>query len=147
MAFPWALPQLCAKCGAVSISCTSSAAVKDPRIPLPSLTYCHDLMKEPWKIHYICFFLKQELLCHVHKYVVREYIVQIIKPKKKMNGEKRQQVSERIKQEVKILNNALIDHVRQLPPVIPWLSHTHRCNVLTWPLGTNIGGSQGREPC
>ena len=93
------------------------------------------------------FFLKQELLCHVHKYVVREYIVQIIKPKKKMNGEKRQQVSERIKQEVKILNNALIDHVRQLPPVIPWLSHTHRCNVLTWPLGTNIGGSQGREPC
>lgn len=147
MAFPLVFPQPCVKHGAVSISCTPSAAVKELRIPLPSLPYCHDLAKEPWKIHYICFFLKQELLCHVHKYVVREYIVQIIKPKKKMNGEKRQQVSERINQEAKILNNALIDHVRQLCPGIPWLPHSHRCNILIWPQGTNTGGFQRREAC
>lgn len=67
--------------------------------------------------------LGQELLCHVHKYVVREYIVQIIKPKKKMNGEKRQQVSERIKQEVKILNNALIDHGSDSSWLLPAISH------------------------
>ncbi|NWI21579.1 EX3L4 protein, partial [Crypturellus soui] len=51
----------------------------------------------------------QELLCDIHKYVVREYITQIIKPRRKMKREKRQQVSERMNQEAKILNNMLID--------------------------------------
>ncbi|NXJ05642.1 EX3L4 protein, partial [Odontophorus gujanensis] len=67
--------------------------------------------------------LGQELLCHVHKYVVREYIVQIIKPKKKMNGEKRQQVSQRINEEAKILNNALIYHGSDSSWLLPAISH------------------------
>ncbi|KAM6254603.1 exocyst complex component 3-like protein 4 isoform 2-T2 [Spheniscus humboldti] len=36
----------------------------------------------------------QELLRDVHKYVVREYIMQVIKPRRKMNGETRQQGSD-----------------------------------------------------
>ncbi|XP_015721112.1 exocyst complex component 3-like protein 4 [Coturnix japonica] len=67
--------------------------------------------------------LGKELLCHVHKYVVREYIVQIIRPKKKMNGEKRLQVRERINQEAKILNNALIDHGSDSSWLLPAISH------------------------
>ncbi|XP_065606170.1 exocyst complex component 3-like protein 4 isoform X2 [Cyrtonyx montezumae] len=67
--------------------------------------------------------LGQELLCHVHKYVVREYIAQIIKPKKKMNGEKRQQVSQRINEEAKILNNALIYHGSDSSWLLPAISH------------------------
>ncbi|PKU33188.1 hypothetical protein llap_16508 [Limosa lapponica baueri] len=51
----------------------------------------------------------QELLRDVHKYVVREYIVQVIKPRRKMNEETRQQVSEKMNQEARILNNTLID--------------------------------------
>ncbi|OXB79010.1 UNVERIFIED_CONTAM: hypothetical protein H355_004553 [Colinus virginianus] len=67
--------------------------------------------------------LGQELLCHVHKYVVREYIAQIIKPKKKMNGEKRQQVSRRINEEAIILNNALIYHGSDSSWLLPAISH------------------------
>ncbi|XP_025904495.1 exocyst complex component 3-like protein 4 isoform X2 [Nothoprocta perdicaria] len=35
----------------------------------------------------------QELLCDIHKYVVREYITQVIKPRRKMKGEMRKQGS------------------------------------------------------
>lgn len=56
-------------------------------------------------------FFKQELLRDIHKYVVREYIVQVIKPRRKMNAETQQQVSEKMNQEARILNNTLIDQV------------------------------------
>ncbi|KFP86165.1 Exocyst complex component 3-like 4, partial [Acanthisitta chloris] len=57
-------------------------------------------MKEP---------LGQELLCEVHKYVVKEYISQVIKPRWKMNKETRQQVSEKMNMEAEIINNTFID--------------------------------------
>uniref|UniRef100_A0A8B9I6I4 Exocyst complex component 3 like 4 n=1 Tax=Anser brachyrhynchus TaxID=132585 RepID=A0A8B9I6I4_9AVES len=62
--------------------------------------------------------LGQELLRHVHKYMVREYIVQVIKPRRKMNRETRQHVSERMNQEAKILNNVLGSDSDWLLPAI-----------------------------
>ncbi|NXL83607.1 EX3L4 protein, partial [Alectura lathami] len=67
--------------------------------------------------------LRQELLCHVHKYVVREYIVQIMKPRRKMNRETRQQVSQRMNKEAKMLNNALIDHGSDSDWLLPAIHH------------------------
>lgn len=77
-------------------------------------------------------FFNQELLRDIHKYVVREYITQVIKPRRKMNNETRQQVSEKMNQEAGILNNMLIDQVCEFPPSIPRLSHSQRCDVPTW---------------
>lgn len=67
--------------------------------------------------------LGQELLRHVHKYVVREYIVQVIKPRRKMNRETRQQVSERMSQEAKILNKVLVDQGSDSDWLLPALHH------------------------
>ncbi|XP_010211244.1 PREDICTED: exocyst complex component 3-like protein 4 [Tinamus guttatus] len=65
----------------------------------------------------------QELLCDIHKYVVREYITQVIKPRRKMKGEKRQQVSERMSQDAKILNNMLIDQGSTSDWLLPAIPH------------------------
>ncbi|NWX18445.1 EX3L4 protein, partial [Aegotheles bennettii] len=51
----------------------------------------------------------QDHLRDVHKYVVREYITQVIKPRRKMNTEMRQQVREKMNQEARIINNMLMD--------------------------------------
>ncbi|XP_009950467.1 PREDICTED: exocyst complex component 3-like protein 4 [Leptosomus discolor] len=65
----------------------------------------------------------QELLRDVHKYVVREYIMQVIKPRRKMNRETRQQVSEKMNQEVRILNNMLIDQGSDSNWLLPAIHH------------------------
>ncbi|NXD12343.1 EX3L4 protein, partial [Nothocercus nigrocapillus] len=65
----------------------------------------------------------QELLCDIHKYVVREYITQVIKPRRKMKRETRQQVSERMNQEAKILNNMLIDQGSTSDWLLPAIHH------------------------
>ncbi|KFQ69550.1 Exocyst complex component 3-like 4, partial [Phaethon lepturus] len=65
----------------------------------------------------------QELLRDVHKYVVREYIVQVIKPRRKMNRETRQQVSEKMNQEARILNNMLIDQGSDSDWLLPAIHH------------------------
>ncbi|XP_074724954.1 exocyst complex component 3-like protein 4 isoform X1 [Strix uralensis] len=65
----------------------------------------------------------QELLRDVHKYVVREYIMQVIKPRQKMNKETRQQVSEKMNQEARILNNTLIDQGSDSDWLLPAIHH------------------------
>ncbi|NXH15376.1 EX3L4 protein, partial [Bucco capensis] len=65
----------------------------------------------------------QELLRDVHKYVVREYIMQVIKPRRRMNGETRQQVSEKMNQEAKILNHMLIDQGSDSSWLLPAIHH------------------------
>ncbi|NXP07317.1 EX3L4 protein, partial [Thinocorus orbignyianus] len=65
----------------------------------------------------------QELLHDIHKYVVREYIVQVIKPRRKMNEETRKQVSERMNQEATILNNTLIDQGSDSDWLLPAIHH------------------------
>ncbi|XP_009326655.1 PREDICTED: exocyst complex component 3-like protein 4 [Pygoscelis adeliae] len=65
----------------------------------------------------------QELLRDVHKYVVREYIMQVIKPRRKMNGETRQQVSEKMNQEARILNNMLIGQGSDSDWLLPAIHH------------------------
>ncbi|XP_010161032.1 exocyst complex component 3-like protein 4, partial [Antrostomus carolinensis] len=65
----------------------------------------------------------QELLHDVHKYVVKEYITQVIKTRRKMNGETRQQVSEKMNQEARILNNMLIDQGSDSNWLLPAIHH------------------------
>ncbi|KAM7109348.1 exocyst complex component 3-like protein 4 [Ciconia maguari] len=65
----------------------------------------------------------QELLRDVHKYVVREYIMQVIKPRGKMNGETRQRVSEKMNEEARILNNMLIDQGSDSDWLLPAIHH------------------------
>uniref|UniRef100_A0A8C4TTY9 Exocyst complex component 3 like 4 n=1 Tax=Falco tinnunculus TaxID=100819 RepID=A0A8C4TTY9_FALTI len=65
----------------------------------------------------------QELLRDVHKYVVKEYIMQVIKPRRKMNRETRQQVSEKMNQEARILNNMLIDQGSDSDWLLPAIHH------------------------
>ncbi|KFV89980.1 Exocyst complex component 3-like 4, partial [Fulmarus glacialis] len=65
----------------------------------------------------------QELLRDIHKYVVREYIMQVIKPRRKMNRETRQQVSEKMNQEARILNNTLIDQGSDSDWLLPAIHH------------------------
>ncbi|NXN94136.1 EX3L4 protein, partial [Rhinopomastus cyanomelas] len=67
--------------------------------------------------------LGQELLCDVHKYVVREYIAQVIKPRRKMNMQTRQQVSEKMNQEARILNDMLINQGSNCDWLLPALHH------------------------
>ncbi|XP_013223671.2 exocyst complex component 3-like protein 4 isoform X2 [Columba livia] len=65
----------------------------------------------------------QELLRNIHKYVVREYITQVIKPRRKMNAETRQQVSEKMNREARILNNTLIDQGSDSDWLLPAIHH------------------------
>ncbi|KFO85784.1 Exocyst complex component 3-like 4, partial [Buceros rhinoceros silvestris] len=67
--------------------------------------------------------MRQELLSDVHKYVVREYITQVIKTRRKMNGETRQQVSEKMNREARILNNMLIDQGSNSDWLLPAIHH------------------------
>uniref|UniRef100_A0A8B9M8C4 Exocyst complex component 3 like 4 n=1 Tax=Accipiter nisus TaxID=211598 RepID=A0A8B9M8C4_9AVES len=67
--------------------------------------------------------LGQELLRDIHKYVVREYIMQVIKPRRKMNAETQQQVSEKMNQEARILNNTLIDQGSDSDWLLPAIHH------------------------
>ncbi|XP_032837496.2 exocyst complex component 3-like protein 4 [Tyto alba] len=65
----------------------------------------------------------QELLRDVHKYVVKKYIMQVIKPRRKMNRDTRQQVSEKMNQEARILNNMLIDQGSDSDWLLPAIHH------------------------
>ncbi|XP_075609602.1 exocyst complex component 3-like protein 4 isoform X2 [Balearica regulorum gibbericeps] len=65
----------------------------------------------------------QELLRHVHKYMVREYVMQVIKSRRKMNRETRQQVSKKMNQEARILNNTLIDQGSDSDWLVPAIHH------------------------
>ncbi|NXI37208.1 EX3L4 protein, partial [Galbula dea] len=65
----------------------------------------------------------QELLHDVHKYVVREYIMQVIKPRRKMNEVTRQKVSNKMNQEARILNNMLIDQGSDSDWLLPAIHH------------------------
>ncbi|XP_065541168.1 exocyst complex component 3-like protein 4 isoform X2 [Lathamus discolor] len=65
----------------------------------------------------------QELLRDVHKYVVREYITLVIKPRWKMNRETRQQVSNKMNQEARIIHNMLIDQGSDADWLIPAMHH------------------------
>ncbi|XP_010156171.1 PREDICTED: exocyst complex component 3-like protein 4 [Eurypyga helias] len=65
----------------------------------------------------------QELLRDIHKYIVREYIMQVIKSRRKMNRETRQQVKEKMNQEAKILNDTLIDQGSDSNWLLPAIHH------------------------
>ncbi|KAM9014321.1 exocyst complex component 3-like protein 4 isoform 2-T2 [Ara ararauna] len=65
----------------------------------------------------------QELLRDVHKYVVREYIMLVIKPRWKMNRETRQRVSNRMNQEARIIHNTLIDQGSDADWLVPAIHH------------------------
>ncbi|NXJ94579.1 EX3L4 protein, partial [Corythaixoides concolor] len=65
----------------------------------------------------------QELLRDIHKYMVREYIMQVIKRRWKMNGETRQQVSKKMNLEARILNNTLIDQGSDSDWLLPAIHH------------------------
>ncbi|NXO93871.1 EX3L4 protein, partial [Certhia brachydactyla] len=71
-------------------------------------------MKEP---------LGQELLHEVHKYMVKEYVTQIIKPRWKMNRETRQQVSRKMSLEAAIIHNTLIDQGSDANWLLPAIDH------------------------
>ncbi|XP_063015967.1 exocyst complex component 3-like protein 4 [Melospiza melodia melodia] len=65
----------------------------------------------------------QDLLHEVHKYVVKEYVTQIIKPRWKMNRDTRQQVSRKMSQEAAIIHNALIDQGSKADWLLPVIYH------------------------
>ncbi|XP_053801436.1 exocyst complex component 3-like protein 4 isoform X2 [Vidua chalybeata] len=65
----------------------------------------------------------QELLHEVHKYVVKEYVTQIIKPRWKMNRETRQQVSRKMSLEAAIIHSALIDQGSDADWLLPVIDH------------------------
>ncbi|XP_009870572.1 PREDICTED: exocyst complex component 3-like protein 4, partial [Apaloderma vittatum] len=67
--------------------------------------------------------LGQELLRDVHKYVVREYITQVMKSRRIMKRETRQQVSEKMNREAQILNNMLIDQGSDSEWLCPAILH------------------------
>ncbi|NXY02025.1 EX3L4 protein, partial [Pteruthius melanotis] len=67
--------------------------------------------------------LGQELLQEVHKYVVKEYITQVIKPRWKMNRETRQQVSSKMSLEAAIIHNTLIDQGSDADWLLPAIDH------------------------
>ncbi|NXF98093.1 EX3L4 protein, partial [Eubucco bourcierii] len=65
----------------------------------------------------------QELLQDVHKYVVREYVAQVIRPRRKMNWETRQIVSKKMTQEARILNEMFIDQGSDSGWLFPAIYH------------------------
>ncbi|NWV70688.1 EX3L4 protein, partial [Malurus elegans] len=67
--------------------------------------------------------LGQELLREVHKYVAKEYITEVIKPRWKMNRETRQQVSRKMSLEAAIIHNTLIDQGSDADWLLPAISH------------------------
>ncbi|NWX32753.1 EX3L4 protein, partial [Notiomystis cincta] len=67
--------------------------------------------------------LGQELLHEVHKYVVKEYITQVIKPRWKMNRETRQQVSRKMSLEAAIIHDTLIDQGSNADWLLPAIDH------------------------
>ncbi|NXR69951.1 EX3L4 protein, partial [Rhadina sibilatrix] len=67
--------------------------------------------------------LGQDLLHEVHKYVVKEYVTQVIKPRWKMNRETRQQVSRKMSQEAAIIHNTLIDQGSDADWLLPAIGH------------------------
>uniref|UniRef100_A0A8C8AB01 Exocyst complex component Sec6 n=1 Tax=Otus sunia TaxID=257818 RepID=A0A8C8AB01_9STRI len=95
--------------------------LKTQGLPLPSLTAValHGTHRKTMRFA----FFNQELLRDVHKYVVSEYIKQVIKPRQKMNKETRQQVSEKMNQEARILNNTLIDQGSDSDWLLPAIHH------------------------
>ncbi|NXI03357.1 EX3L4 protein, partial [Pachycephala philippinensis] len=67
--------------------------------------------------------LRQELLHEVHKYVVKEYITQVIKPRWKMNRETRQQVSTKMSEEAAIIHDTLMDQGSEADWLCPAIDH------------------------
>uniref|UniRef100_A0A8B9FHF6 Exocyst complex component 3 like 4 n=1 Tax=Amazona collaria TaxID=241587 RepID=A0A8B9FHF6_9PSIT len=67
--------------------------------------------------------LGQELLRDIHKYVVREYITLVIRPRWKMNRETRQRVSNKMNQEARIIHNMLIDQGSDADWLVPAIHH------------------------
>ncbi|XP_014727405.1 PREDICTED: exocyst complex component 3-like protein 4 isoform X1 [Sturnus vulgaris] len=67
--------------------------------------------------------LGQELLHEVHKYVVKEYVTQVIKPRWKMNRDTRQEVSRKMSREASIIHNTLIDQGSDADWLLPAISH------------------------
>ncbi|TRZ24439.1 hypothetical protein HGM15179_002646 [Zosterops borbonicus] len=67
--------------------------------------------------------LGQDLLHEVHKYVVKEYVTQVIKPRWKMNRETRQQVSRKMSLEAAIIHKVLIDQGSDADWLLPAIDH------------------------
>ncbi|NWH92875.1 EX3L4 protein, partial [Aegithalos caudatus] len=67
--------------------------------------------------------LGQDLLHEVHKYVVKEYVTQVLKPRWKMNRETRQQASRKMSLEAAIIHNILIDHGSDANWLLPAIDH------------------------
>ncbi|NXO37469.1 EX3L4 protein, partial [Locustella ochotensis] len=67
--------------------------------------------------------LGQDLLHEVHKYVVKEYVTQVIKPRWKMNRETRQQVSRKMSMEAAAIHNILIDQGSDADWLLPAIDH------------------------
>ncbi|XP_008917737.1 exocyst complex component 3-like protein 4 [Manacus vitellinus] len=65
----------------------------------------------------------QELLREVHRYVVKEYITQVIKHRWRMNRETRQEVSEKMDLEARIFHNTLIDQGSDSDWLVPAIHH------------------------
>ncbi|NWR31577.1 EX3L4 protein, partial [Tachuris rubrigastra] len=65
----------------------------------------------------------KELLREVHRYVVKEYIAQVIKHRWRMNKETRQEVSKKMDLEAALLHNMLIDQGSDSNWLIPAIYH------------------------
>ncbi|NWS73637.1 EX3L4 protein, partial [Crotophaga sulcirostris] len=65
----------------------------------------------------------QDLLRDIHKYLVRQYLTQVIKTRLKMNRDTRQQVSEKMSQEARILNDMLMDQGSDSDWLVPAIHH------------------------
>ncbi|NXY28567.1 EX3L4 protein, partial [Pomatorhinus ruficollis] len=67
--------------------------------------------------------LGQDLLREVHKYVVKEYVTQVIKPRWKMNRETRQKVSSKMSLEAATIHSVLIDQGSDADWLLPAIDH------------------------
>ncbi|NWU80495.1 EX3L4 protein, partial [Onychorhynchus coronatus] len=65
----------------------------------------------------------KELLREVHRYVVKEYITQVIKHRGRMNSETRQEASKKMDQEARIFHNMLLDQGSDSDWLIPAIHH------------------------
>ncbi|NXG14985.1 EX3L4 protein, partial [Grallaria varia] len=68
----------------------------------------------------------QELLREIHRYVMREYIAQVIKHRWRMDRETRQEVSQKMELEATILHNTLIDQGSDSNWLIPAVRNISR---------------------